>query len=133
MKIRDGFVTNSSSTSYIIMSKKELTAEFLAKKLGLKKKSLDYDKILSLCQQIINDGEYGFYHHDFNDTNYELVKEIFGDQTAKRYQESLSNKYNLYCGKLSSDENDGLEITLCLDSFMLEDKDFFMDASDCGW
>ena len=133
MKIRDGFVTNSSSTSYIIMSKKELTAEFLAKKLGLTKKSFDYYKILNLCQQIINDGEYGFYHYNFNDTNYELVKEIFGEITAKRYEKALHDGYNLYCGKLSSDENDGLEITLCLDSFTLEDKDFFMDASDCGW
>ena len=38
MIIRDGFVTNSSSTSFIIISKKQLTGEYLAEKLGVKKR-----------------------------------------------------------------------------------------------
>ena len=34
MKIRMGFITNSSSTNFLIISKNELTAEYLFKKLG---------------------------------------------------------------------------------------------------
>ena len=37
MKIRMGFITNSSSTNFLIISKKELTEEYLFKKLGFKK------------------------------------------------------------------------------------------------
>ena len=50
MKIRDGFVTNSSSTSYIIISKEELTGEYLAKKLGLTEKSPNYYEILEVVK-----------------------------------------------------------------------------------
>lgn len=34
MKIRMGFITNSSSTNFLIISKKELTEDYLFKKLG---------------------------------------------------------------------------------------------------
>ena len=34
MKIRMGFITNSSSTNFLIISKEELTEEYLFKKLG---------------------------------------------------------------------------------------------------
>ena len=40
MKIRIGYVTNSSSTNFLILSKKELTPEYLFKKLGFKKGSI---------------------------------------------------------------------------------------------
>ena len=34
MKIRTGFITNSSSTNFLIISKNELTEEYLFRKLG---------------------------------------------------------------------------------------------------
>ena len=34
MKIRMGFITNSSSTNFLIISKEELTEEYLFEKLG---------------------------------------------------------------------------------------------------
>ena len=37
MKIREGFVTNSSSTNFLIVSKKELDEAYLMEKLGFKK------------------------------------------------------------------------------------------------
>lgn len=132
MKIRDGFVTNSSSTSYIIITKKDLTGEYLAKKLGLTDKNPNYLEILRTCNVMVSDGKDGFYHNDYNSTNYELVKELFGTDTANKYQKALKKGYNIYCGCISSDEND-YEIAMCLDYLKYKDSDIFIDASDNVW
>lgn len=132
MKIRNGFVTNSSSTSFIIMTKEKLTPEYLAEKLGIKKDSLNYSEVLDLCSQIVKDGKDGFYHHRFEDTNKKLVEEIFGKKTANKYEKLLKKGYNLYSGSLSS-EVDDFQSILCVDSFIIDNKDFYMDASCCVW
>ena len=129
MIIRDGFVTNSSSTSFIIISKKQLTGEYLAEKLGVKKDAPNYHAILSLCKEMVEEGI------DFwlaPGANNELVKELFGEKTAKKYQK-LSNKgYNVYCGSISSEETD-IETALCLDCFRVKGRGIYIDASENVW
>ena len=132
MVIRDGFVTNSSSTSFIIISKKQLTGEYLLEKLGVKRDAPNYNTILSLCKKIIEEGKLGFYHHSYEETNYELVKELFGGKTANKYKE-LSNKgYNVYCGSISSEET-AIETAICLDCFRVKGRGIYMDASENVW
>ena len=53
MKIRIGYVTNSSSTNFLILSKKELTAQYLYKKLGFKKNSPIESAAMEMCENII--------------------------------------------------------------------------------
>lgn len=133
MKIRDGFVTNSSSTSYIIISKKKLTGEYLAKKLGLTEKSPNYYEILNVCKNMVIDGKRGFYHYTYEESeNYDLIKEIFGEKTANKYNQSVKNGYEIYCGRISSEEND-YEITMCLDYMKYKDSEVFIDATDNVW
>lgn len=132
MVIRDGFVTNSSSTSFIIISKKELTEEYLAEKLGVKRNAPNYHTILRLCKEMINEGKRGFYHHNYEETNYELVKELFGDKTAQKYDKLSKKGFNIYCGRISSEESD-IETALCLDCFKVARKDIYIDASDNVW
>lgn len=53
MKIRMGFITNSSSTNFLIISKKELTSDYLYKKLGFKKGSPMENAGRVLCDDIM--------------------------------------------------------------------------------
>ena len=133
MKIRDGFVTNSSSTSYIIISKKDLTGEYLAEKLGLTEKSPNYYEILEVCKNMVIDGKMGFYHNSYEESeNYDLIKELFVEKTANKYKKSVNKGYKIYCGRISSEEND-YEITMCLDYMKYKDSEIFIDATDNVW
>lgn len=133
MKIRDGFVTNSSSTSYIIISKKELTGEYLAHKLGITKESPNYYDVVSVCKNMINDGKDGFYHHSYQESmSYNLIKELFGKDTASKYEKAIKKGYEIYCGSISSDETD-YEIAMCLDYMKYNDSEIYIDATVNGW
>lgn len=54
MKIRKGFVTNSSSTNFIIISKQEITFSYLFEQLTSNKKSIFDEEIRKLCNFIID-------------------------------------------------------------------------------
>ena len=129
MIVRNGLVTNSSSTSYILISKKQLTPENMAKLLGVKEESKLYIPTLKLCSKMINNYNDGFYHYNLEDTNEELVKELFGKETAELYKKAVKNNGYIYCGRLSTDE-DQLEVTLCLDCFRQVNEDIVIDISE---
>ncbi len=132
MKIRDGFVTNSSSTNYIIISKKELTHDYLYKKLGFSKSS----KILSLGSDLTTDllsgTESGVRWFDVEKIDYDTVLEIFGEETAKKYKELTQKGFYTYLGHINSDDS-CLTSFMTTDRFEIVDKDFYMNGLNCGW
>ena len=81
MKIRDGFVTNSSSTNFMIICKEELTADYLEKKLGFKNNSFIRAIAKDWVYQIISGTNRGVRRFEIDEINYENVlktkKEIF--------------------------------------------------------
>lgn len=78
MKIRIGYVTNSSSTNFLILSKKELTAQYLYKKLGFKKNSPIESAAMEMCENIIYGTNKGLRYFNFDEVTYDNVKEVFG-------------------------------------------------------
>lgn len=63
MKIRMGFITNSSSTNFLIISKKELTEDYLFKKLGFIKGGALEEQGRQLCNSIMNAIEGGLRYY----------------------------------------------------------------------
>ena len=59
MIIRDGFVTNSSSTNFMIISKEKLSSSYLFEKLGFKKGSSISSAAFSLADDIVSATESG--------------------------------------------------------------------------
>lgn len=132
MKIRDGFVTNSSSTNFMIICKEELTADYLEKKLGFKNNSFIRAIAKDWVYQIISGTNRSVRRFEIDEINYENVLKIFGEKSAKKYRELTEKGFHTYMGYTSSDD-DCLSSFMTMDSFIIDEKDFYMDGKNCAW
>lgn len=130
MKIRMGFITNSSSTNFLIISKEELTENYLLEKLGFVKGGLLEKQGRQLCNSIIEAIDGGLRYYSFDTPNYETIKEVFGDKAAILYEKNR-NHYT-YWGYTSSDDPPITQF-FTTDSFEIEDKDFYLNGRSCVW
>lgn len=132
MIIRDGFVTNSSSTNFMIICKEKLSGEYLLDKLGFKKKSNINAAAASLADDIVSGIESGVRWFEVDQINYETILKIFGKESADKYKELSKKGYHTYVGHTNSD-GDYLTSFMTMDSFVIDEKDFYMDGKNCGW
>ena len=104
MKIRIGFVTNSSSTNFLILSKEEITEEYLYKKLGFIESSILEVPARELCRNII-DGTYrGVRYFDWEEITSENIQKTFGKDAADKYEMYMEKGFHPYVGYTSSDD-----------------------------
>lgn len=130
MKIRTGFITNSSSTNFLIISKEELTEDYLFEKLGfVEGGALEYHG-RELCGDIMYALNGGLSYYNFKKPDYESVKEVFGDKSAKLFNKNKN--YHAYWGHTKSDASPMTQF-FTTDSFEIEDKDFYLNARACVW
>lgn len=129
MKIRNGFVTNSSSTNYLILSKEELTPEKLSTILGVSQDSPLFDIVLSLCTQLLVKDFIKTSEKVCNSSFEDQLLEAFGEKTLKKYKTLTKKGYVSYHGHVS-DNYDDIEALFSMDSFIVDNNDIFMDFSD---
>lgn len=131
MKIRTGFITNSSSTNFLIISKKELTEDYLFKKLGFIEDGQLAEQGHMLCEEIMSGIDRGgLRYFDYDTPTYENVKEIFGPRAAERFKRMLGAY--VYWGYTSSDQTPMTQF-FTTDSFEVEEKDFYVNGRSCVW
>lgn len=130
MKIRMGFITNSSSTNFLIISKEELTEDYLFKKLGFVQGGVLEEQGRQLCNSILDAINSGLRYYSYDMPTYETIKEVFGDKTAMLYKKN--KKYHAYWGYTSSDDSPITQF-FTTDSFEIEDKDFYLNGRSCVW
>ena len=128
MKIRDGFVTNSSSTNFIIISKDMLTKDFLFKKLGFIKGSPIESLGKELCANILHGTNYPIC----DPKDYSEIKKIFGKETLKKIKEQEKQGWFVYIGRTDS-ETDYLTSIFTTDSFEIDEDDFYINGINCLW
>jgi hypothetical protein len=127
MKTRNGFVSNSSSSSFIVIMKnrKELSKEYLLETFGVNEKSPLYGFAEDLANWIVNNVELqsikDLYHNYIggsnkkNPTEDEMIEEILEDYGGvnKKLLQQIKNKEILYYeGSASNDGDTRLELML---------------------
>lgn len=130
MKIRSGFVTNSSSTNFLIISKEELTQDYLFRKLGFKVGGALEEQGNELCANIIRAVNSGLRYYNYDKPDYDSIKEVFGKKSADFY--SGNKNYYVYWGHTSSDD-DSITQFFTTDSFEIEEKNFYINGIACVW
>lgn len=132
MIIRDGFVTNSSSTNFMIISEKELTHDYLLEKLGFKRNIGIWNSGTSLAEDIISATKLGVRWFEVEKIDYDTILKIFGQESADKFKKLSKKGYHTYLGHTNSDD-DYLTSFMTMDSFVIDERDFYMDGKNCGW
>jgi len=114
MKIRSDFVTNSSSSSFVIAMKEKLTPEKLYEVFDVHEKH----PLVNIVNMIFRSAEKTTEKEFVRDYDY-----LLGDQA---YQELLGKGYLFYNGSFSDEGSSPAETYLCYANIHITEKDFIM-------
>ena len=138
MKIRTDFITNSSSTNFIIISKNEIKEDALVKLLGFNEDS-PFVKHLEemICEAIYRlESADDFFNHSYYIEEYQnletFIKKHFSSKTYERFLKAKKANENVYIGSFSSDEAK-FSGFFCIEPILIKNDDIYFDAIECSW
>jgi len=139
MKVKFDFVTNSSSTCFVIILKKgqEFTRDQFMKSVGVGEKSPVYSMFESLFEIFRSNMapfDSAVDKHRWNKSQQweQFIKDVFSDDLVNRIKLAKKQEDWVYFGTLASDESP-LESFVCCDSFKIDGNSIFIDATNSGW
>ena len=140
MKIRSDFVTNSSSTSFILSIKDKFSEENFMKAIGVEENAdiKDFFENLFLAVDANKQDIYeAMKSYEVGDKSPEefLRGEGFDEETVAIVKCFLQENRKVYFGRLASDGTHGfgMEAYFCVESFVFCDDEIYFNGSNYGW
>jgi hypothetical protein len=137
MKIKLDFVTNSSSTCFILISNGDFNLKKFIDSVGIEDKSVFTDLFKHLFQAFKNNLKpaRSFASTDKwneGETFEKFIVDLFSQKTLDKILEAELSGKTVYMGRLHSD-NDAVESFFCTDAFIIDSEDLYIDATNDGW
>lgn len=137
MKIRAGFVSNSSSTSFLIISKGTFTRAQLLRLMGAGATSpmrqlFDqlYDELMDGVEEKIELGTVG------SNAQWQHIMgrraESLSDRMIEKLEAYRKKGWTAYYGHLDSESNQ-VQTFFCMDSFEEENDEVYLNGLECAW
>lgn len=137
MKIRNGFVTNSSSTSFIISTKNDLNKSSFLESIGVENKCILnklfedlFDSIEVNKRNIIDVIKEDPHCKDIEKF---LKQEGFNENTISKVTELINMGQDVFFGTLRSDAATVAEAYFCCESFIVCEDDIYFNGNISGW
>lgn len=137
MKIRAGFVSNSSSTSFLIIAKDDLNQADFFELMGIAQDSPIADLFAQFYQDVI---ESAHIKVDFKTADKHVPAESWFENRSDRLSPHMLKKIKkakkrglkAYFGWLDS-ETSMIQTFFCTDSFEVENEKIYFNGLECVW